>query len=212
MIMPSYTTLPESMLAPRDLTAAFTSQTYDLSIPTTVETDNQVSLSGLRGMGYNCGDCMSTDDSGNCTLYDTADCSTTSPVVGGGTVDPSGTVAPIVSCDGSGCNNITSPATCASFGNGYDSATGMCTFGASGSSSGSSANQSQQLAIAIAQGGTQVAKIIAAGATGVTVLPNGTIVSPGATNVGALAGAGSSTMIVVIALLAAFMFMNKGVR
>ena len=63
MMMPSYTTLPESMLSPSQITDKF-------NVPT---------MGGLRGLGA-CGDCLEYDDSGNCVSIDSTGCDTSSSV------------------------------------------------------------------------------------------------------------------------------------
>jgi hypothetical protein len=188
VILPSYTTVPESLLGSNR--AAI------------LQNFQSVSLVGLRGLGCDCSD---TDSEGNC--YDPEPCSpTTSPApittpvtpvtyAGAGSYQcANGTMATDI-CD---CpENVLTPA---------------CSGTGATSGSGSGLSPSQQLALdtAIAQGGANVAKIIAAGATGVSVLPNGAVISPGAAAVTGITAAGGTTIVLVIAVVFAFMFMSKG--
>lgn len=159
MIMPSFTTLPESMLDGSGIAAKFGSQ----------------SLAGLRGLG--CG-CSEIDDSGNCLDPDpctsTFDNSTSDCAYGG--TYPYCNPAPStgLSPAGSGTTSPTStvPAFCASVGETYNPSTDLCNVAAS-----SSLTPAQLQAII--SGATKVGTVAAAGATGATVLPNGTVIGTG---------------------------------
>jgi len=178
MIMPSYSTVPESMLGNTALLQKF-------SAP---------ALAGLRGMGC---DCSETDpESGMCVDPDPCGSSGGSTDIGTFPTTPITTTTPItLNCPGDpGCPG------------------NPITVSMPPVSSGGGLSTSQQLALdqAILSGGTQVAKIIAAGATGTTVLPNGSVISPGATAVGAIGAAGSTTIVLVVAVLFGLMFLRRG--
>jgi len=203
MIMPSFTTLPESMLGNPDIIAKF----------------NSSSLAGLRELG--CG-CSTLDDSGNCLDPDPCDTSSYNPsdcAYGG--VYPNCNPAPGFTSTGqpigSGSNVDTSgmvtAAECAQWpGYTYNPGTMECTLGSgsataiggSGPSSGLTASQIS----AIISGVSRAGQIAAAGATGATVLPNGTIVgAQGNLSTYLSSTQGKTTMmLVVVALGAALLF------
>lgn len=188
MIMPSFTTLPESMLDSSGVQAKFATQ----------------ALAGLRGMRgiyqgeglsgmarLGCG-CSELDDSGNCLdpdPCDTGGTSTTSDCAYGGTYpdcNPAPSTSTTSDCAYGGtypyCNpapssttspTSTVPAFCASVGETYNPSTDLCNVATTGS--GLSASQLQ----AIISGATKVGTVAAAGATGATVLANGTVIGSG---------------------------------
>lgn len=177
MIMPSYTTLPESMLGDSALDAkmAFQSST----------------LAGLRGLGCDCSD---TDSEGVC--YDPEPCSTgsstvTAPVITG---SGSGSSLPSYTCADGGL--VTDPSFCAEN-----------IPGSGGSSSGLTAGQTS----AIISAAGQIGKIAAAGATGATVLANGTVIGSQSTSLAAgIASVFSNPMmLLLIAGVVAFALVEK---
>jgi hypothetical protein len=213
MIMPSFTTLPESMLGASDIQDKF-------------NVANFAGLGYLRGMG--CG-CSQLDDSGDCLdpdpcgtpVTDPGGTFTASDCAYGGTY-PNCNPAPSQSSSSSssGCPSGQSidPATglcaspgstvsayCASQGLPYNSATGLCTV-----PSGTTLTAAQQAALdqQIVKGGSQLANLIAAGATGATILPNGTVIG---SNGAAVASTASFTTaitgmmpVILLGLLAVF--------
>lgn len=217
MIMPSYTTLPESMLGAPGIYEKFSSQSFAglQYLPSYQQ------LAQLRGLG--CG-CSEVDDSGNC--MDPDPCETSSPIVTGGDntilpVTAGGPTLPQGPTDsGCGAGQQIDPATgvCTGIGNtvqsfctqqglAYNSSTGLCV-----TSTGGPLSTSQQLALdqSIVNAGSQLSRIIAAGATGTTVLPNGTVISPGATTAGVLGAAGSGTVLLLVAVAFGLMALRSG--
>lgn len=200
MIMPSFTTLPESMLDGSGIAQKFGTQ----------------SLAGLRGLrgiyqgeglsGLGCG-CSEFDDSGNC--LDPDPCVT-------GTTDTGGSSTPIVSdcayggtypnCDPAPSTTVNTAQAAATFcsqnGLTYNTSTQLCNT----PPAGTTLTSQQQAALnqQLANSGTQLAKILAAGATGVTVLPNGTIVGSAQTG-SSLATLGTSLSNFMPLLLIAFL-------
>lgn len=216
MIMPSFTTLPESMLGASDIQDKF-------------NVANFAGLGFLRGMG--CG-CSEIDDSGNCLDPDPCSTPVTTPVFDasdcayGGTY-PNCNPAPASLTSGtSSCPSGQSvdPATglcaspgstvaayCASQGLPYNSGTGLCTVPA-----GTTLTQAQQAALdqQIAKGGSQLANIIAAGATGATILPNGTVIGTGGATVATSASIATAITgfmpVILLGLLAVFALKGGG--
>ena len=212
MIMPAYTTLPESMLAPSQIADKFNVQTF----------------AGLGALGC---DCSQTDDGGDCL---DPECCPGDPGCGGsiGTGTTTGTIStgtPVVppfvdltslapsagNCAAEGLtfdatNNICSygsvsiPAganlsnTCASFGLSLNPSTGLCVGSAaaapsSTAGSGLTSAQQAQLSAGLLKGGLTLAELLAI-QPGQAILPNGTIVSgnTGALAAGSLASLGAS--------------------
>ena len=206
MIMPAYTTLPESMLAPSQIADKFNVQTF----------------AGLGALGC---DCSQTDDGGDC--LDPDPCSTGSTDTGTGPTASTGTpvVPPFVdltsltpsagNCASQGlaydpsanaCSygSVTIPAganlsnTCASFGLSLNPSTGLCVGSAaaapsSSAGSGLTSAQQAQLSAGLLKGGLTLAELLAI-QPGQAILPTGTIVSgnTGALAAGSLASLGAS--------------------
>jgi hypothetical protein len=190
MIMPSYTSFPESSLSPSQIMEKF----------------NSTTLAGLRGLG--CG-CSVIDDNGDCV--DPEEC-------GGGTTPV--TALPL-------CSSLTFPAgyvgpiNCDPSQGGPNYAPGASTQTGTGStgtqSSGLTAQQiaaQNALTASLVAGGLSLSKILAAGNTGVTVLPNGALIPQGS-NVGTLGLSSSggfltgSTGILIVAGIAAFALLGR---
>jgi hypothetical protein len=196
MIMPSYTTLPESMLSSNAILSKFASS----------------SLAGLRGLGCDCSD---MDDSGNCL---DPECCPGDPGCGTTTTTPVSTPVTL-NCPGDpGCPTSSSSsgwtsASCASSGGVLQSdgsclITGGSTINVGGSTTTtptitSSTGLTPAQQNAIIQGSTQTAKIIAAGATGVTVLPNGAIVQNSALTSGLLNSSTLTSMLPILLIVGA---------
>ena len=218
MIMPAYTTLPESMLAPSQIADKFNVQTF----------------AGLGALGC---DCSQTDDGGDCLDPDpcstgstdtgTGPTATCDPLTGACTSNSTGTpvVPPFVdltsltpsagNCASQGltynpsanaCSygSVTIPAganlsnTCASFGLSLNPSTGLCVGSAaaapsSSAGSGLTSAQQAQLSAGLLKGGLTLAELLAI-QPGQAILPNGTIVSgnTGALAAGSLASLGAS--------------------
>ena|ERR1700722_808119 len=217
MIMPSYTTLPESMLGQNAILQKF-------------DTANFAGLGYLRGMG--CG-CSELDDSGDCldpdpcgSPVDTGTTFTASDCVYGGTYPNCNPAPALPSASAGGCSagQVIDPATglctspgstvaayCASQGLPYNSGTGLCTVPA-----GTALTQAQQAALdqQIAKSGSQLANIIAAGATGATILPNGTVIGTGGAAVAGSASIATTLTglmpVLLLGLLAVFALKGGG--
>jgi hypothetical protein len=223
MIMPSYTTLPESMLDSQAVQSKFQSATFaglrGLGMRGVYAGEG---LSGLAALGC---DCEDLDDSGNCLDPECCPgdpgCGTSAPSSGtcvwggsypncnpepsdcayGGTY-PNCNPAPSSGASPSTGSSVICPSGqvldtdteecvppgqttgqsvqqfCSSQGLTYNASTELCNVPA-----GQTLTTSQQLALdqAIVNSGSSLAKILAAGATGVTVLPNGTVIGSAAT-------------------------------
>ena len=201
MIMPAYTTLPESMLAPSQIADKFNVQTF----------------AGLGALGC---DCSQTDDGGDCLDPDPCSTGSTGTISTGTPVVPPfvdlTSLAPSAgNCAAEGLtfdatNNICSygsvsiPAganlsnTCASFGLSLNPSTGLCVGSAaaapsSSAGSGLTSAQQAQLSAGLLKGGLTLAELLAI-QPGQAILPNGTIVSgnTGALAAGSLASLGAS--------------------
>ena len=198
MIMPAYTTLPESMLAPSQIADKFNVQTF----------------AGLGALGC---DCSQTDDGGDCLDPDPCSTgstdtgtstSTGSPVLCAGVLYPAGSVCPDSAAAGStgipaSCNPLSGGCTsnsntCASFGLSLNPSTGLCVGSAasvpsSSAGSGLTSAQQAQLSAGLLKGGLTLAELLAI-QPGQAILPNGTIVSgnTGALAAGSLASLGAS--------------------
>jgi hypothetical protein len=208
--MPSYTTLPESMLGMDAVVQKFQSS----------------SLAGLRGLGMRgiyqgskfptfsglgC-DCSELDDSGNC--LDPDPCTTTVDTGSSIPITSSGSLT--MNCPGDpGCpgNTDLTPTEiaqtgaavasyCSSQGLTYNSSTQLCNVPAS---SGLTASQ----IAAITAGATKVGIVAAAGATGATVLANGTVIGSGGAST-ALASTLTSMIPIFVIGLVAFVFLKGG--
>jgi hypothetical protein len=200
MIMPSYTTLPESMLSNNAILSKFASS----------------SLAGLRGLGCDCSD---TDDSGNCLDPECCPgdpgCDTTTLNCPGDPGCPtstgSGTTLNYPPATGGSGTGWTS-ASCASSG-GVLQSDGSCLITGGSINVGGSTTTTPTITSstgltpaqqnAIIQGSTQTAKIIAAGATGVTVLPNGAIVQNSALTSGLLNSSTLTSMLPILLIVGA---------
>ena len=201
MILPAYTTLPESMLAPSQIADKFNVQTF----------------AGLGALGC---DCSQTDDGGDCLDPDPCSTGSTGTISTGTPVVPPfvdlTSLAPSAgNCAAEGLtfdatNNICSygsvsiPAganlsnTCASFGLSLNPSTGLCVGSAaaapsSSAGSGLTSAQQAQLSAGLLKGGLTLAELLAI-QPGQAILPNGTIVSgnTGALAAGSLASLGAS--------------------
>ena len=223
MIMPSYTTLPESMLGPNAILQKF-------------DAANFAGMGFLRGMGCGCSD-SGYDSSGNYYCDDPDACTTPTtpsdptPVFNpsdcayGGTY-PNCNPAPALPSAPVGCpsGQVTDPATglctspgstvsayCSSQGLPYNASTGLCTV-----PSGTTLTAAQQAALdqQIAKSGSQLANIIAAGATGATILPNGTVIGSGGAAVAGTASIATALTglmpVLLLGLLAVFALKGGG--
>ena len=216
MIMPSYTTLPESMLGNSALLQKF-------AVP---------ALAGLRGMGCGCSSYDCTDSEGNpgvccdpdpCTTDDGSSGSgsgsaTVSPVFNpsdcayGGTY-PDCNAAPITPTAAGGCpaGQVSDPALggdcasqtvqqyCTAEGWNYNSSQGICV-SPSGSVSTTPGLTTSQISAIIA-GATKVGTVAAAGATGATVLPNGMVIGSGGSSTAMLSSLTSMLPIILIGVV-----------
>ena len=171
---------------------------------------NHVTMSGLRGLS--CG-CSQFDEGGDC--LDPDPCST-------------GGSAPIISTTGGFTNDITSAATCASFGSGYNAATNQCTFASgnnsgTGSSSPSTTLTTQQQALLgsqITTGAFDIAKLLAI-QPGTTLTASGAISqqsagypinSTGLSTSLSTSGISSTTLLMLAAVATVFLFGMEGGR
>jgi len=209
MIMPSYTTFPESQ------------QPFHIG-----------TFAGLRGLGCGCSDvdpetgdcydpdpCTTTTNSGSTPVLTASDCAY------GGTY-PNCNPAPSSSTStaSSGCpsGEAVDPATgvctqagntvaafCSQQGESYNSATGLCV-----SPTGTSTGLTTAQINAIIAGATKVGTVAAAGATGATVLANGTVVGTGGSSAATASTIASSLKsvlpIVLIGLVAIFALKGSG--
>ena len=225
MIMPSYTTLPESMLGNSALLQKF-------AVP---------ALAGLRGMGCGCSSYDCTDSEGNpgvccdpdpCTTDDGSSGSgsgsaTVSPVFNpsdcayGGTY-PDCNAAPITPTAAGGCpaGQVSDPALggdcasqtvqqyCTAEGWNYNASQGICV-SPSGSVSSTPGLTTSQISAIIA-GATKVGTVAAAGATGATVLPNGMVIGSGGSTTAMLSSLTSMLPIILIGMVAIFAFKGGG--
>ncbi len=220
MIMPSFTTLPESMLGGQAVAQKF--QSPALAGLRGLGMRGIYQGEGLSGLGCGCSDNTCDDGQGdfnsccdpdpcpvtvsdcayggdypNCNPAPTSSTSTfnASDCAYGGTY-PNCNPAPATTSPTS-----TVPAFCASVGETYNPSTDLCNVAASGSSSGLTASQ----IAAITTGATKVGLVAAAGATGATVLANGTVIgSPSAAGSVALSSALSSMLPILLIGLVAF--------
>jgi hypothetical protein len=103
---------------------------------------------------------------------------------------------------------------CTSQGETYNSTTGLCNTPTGTSSSTSSSGLTPAQINAIIAGTTKVGTVAAAGATGATVLPNGTVIGSGGSNAATLATLGatfkSMLPILVIGVVAVFALKGTG--
>lgn len=205
MIMPSYTTLPESMLGNSALVQKF-------AVP---------AMAGLRGMGC---DCSELDDNGNC--LDPDPCVTSTPIevsdcAYGGTYPncnaaPGGeasiicTAGQVIDASTGVCTapGNTVAAFCTQQGETYNSATGLCN---TPSGTSPSAGLTQAQVNAIISGATKVGTVAAAGATGATILRNGTVIGSGTVTSSTLGASLSKyAPLLLIGIVAVFVLKGAG--